>query len=57
MRVMKAVRRSKLLRSLTRSSRRYGSRDQQGDHVASGVYFYRMQADDISGTRAMTLLK
>jgi hypothetical protein len=31
--------------------------DASGERVASGVYFYRMQAGDFADTRAMTLLK
>lgn len=31
--------------------------DRSGERVASGVYFYRMQAGDFADTRAMTLLK
>jgi len=35
----------------------WDSRDGHGRRVASGVYFYRIQADDFAATRKMVLLK
>jgi flagellar hook assembly protein FlgD len=31
--------------------------DTNGDDVASGVYFYRIKANDFTATKKMTLLK
>jgi len=36
---------------------RWDSRDQQGDHVASGVYFYRLKTDTVAITRKMVLMR
>ncbi len=36
---------------------RWDARDQHGEPVSSGVYFYRMQAGDFVATHSMTLLK
>ena len=35
----------------------WDGRDTSGQSVASGVYFYRLQAGDVSATRRMLLLK
>ena len=35
----------------------WDGRNNVGERVASGVYFYRLQADDISGVRKMVILK
>ena len=35
----------------------WSGRDQQGDLVSSGVYFYRMQAGEFAATHPVTLLK
>ena len=35
----------------------WSGRDQQGDLVSSGVYFYRMQAGEFTATHPVTLLK
>ena len=35
----------------------WDARDEFGEPIASGVYFYRMQAGDFADTRSMTLLK
>ena len=35
----------------------WDSRDEQGNAVSSGIYFYRMQADDFSDMRKMLLVK
>ena len=38
-------------------SRTWDGRDEEGQVVASGVYYYRLQAGDYSATKAMLLLK
>ena len=35
----------------------WDARDEFGEPIASGVYFYRMLAGDFADTRTMTLLK
>jgi hypothetical protein len=40
-----------------RQSKRWLGRDDQGCHVAAGVYFYRLHADDEIETRRMLLVK
>jgi len=35
----------------------WDGRDQRGEPVSSGVYFYRMQAGEFAATHSVTLLK
>ena len=35
----------------------WDGRNQFGEQVASGVYFYQLQADDFSATRKLVILK
>jgi len=38
-------------------ARRWDKTDQAGQEVASGIYFYRLDAGDLSQTRKMILMK